>query len=226
MGRASRRRRLLPPSPDRRSAVELPRKSLMIGTTRYQTGAKSQSNWEETMVVRRKITERNVTLHNPCPKGMSEVDVWDEVGIFEPSAREDVPAFRVDYRWAPGDASEEEAIRLDPGDSIEVRSTEGRMIFQALSDRGVVVLEDGEELTVEKTLQALNRAKNFFAERGARQIVNFQRTHGLSEEEMKVQKGRVAPYFYNKEREKLIDAEITRLQGERKGRKSNKTQED
>ena len=167
-----------------------------------------------------------VDILNPLPGGVTQEDVVRAAGFFDPKASQE-PAFKVDYKWQGAgigtDGSfEYDELTLNPGEAEKLDEKVVDIILKTVGHLGIVKVKEGDDIR-KKTVEGLNKAKNHYNLHGSVGYLKFQDRAQYSEEQMNRNKNIMKPYLINMEKEKLIQAEIEKLEKEYLAERPRKT---
>jgi hypothetical protein len=142
---------------------------------------------------RRNFTEKTVSIFNPMPS-ISTEEVVERAGLSDVMDRADEPFLLI---WTYG--AKIENIVLHSGDHMVLKESEAQEFLSSMSEQGacrVEDMDDAEELH-NRTLEGLRRARDFWAFRGTRQLVNIRKNLEIGKDELddyKVEHWRI---YYN-----------------------------
>jgi len=156
-----------------------------------------------------------VELLNPLPGGVTKEDILSLCGFFDPKASNEL-AFKVEYKWQGAGVDhtgtvEYDELVLEPGESAKMEEKVANTILKTVADLGIVKISPTDNL-LRKKIEGLQRAKNHYNLHGSVGYMKFQDRNNYSEEQMSRNRNVIKPYIINIEKEKLIQAEIDRLE--------------
>jgi hypothetical protein len=152
-----------------------------------------------------KLNEKIVYIHNPLPD-LQDKEIIEKADIeIEASIR---PPFDIHWNYAFG--NDLEVVRLSVGEYMPLRQSEAAMFLRQFKEIGMVIVEDindADELK-KKTLEGLQTAQKFYADRGNKRLIELRKTHGLGKDEMEDYKYEHWVYYYNQAKADLIGDHI------------------
>lgn len=135
------------------------------------------------MARRRGLSEKSYYAFNPLPP-TTDADLLERAGL---DLMDPVSPLPFAVSWKYGGTLESEVVRIPPGDMIMLRGEiEVKDFAKAWTEQGMVILENPQDLKEvrAKTIAGLQKAVQFWAQRGAKKLVELRKLHGYSKEDM------------------------------------------
>lgn len=160
------------------------------------------------MARRRGLSEKSYYAFNPLPP-TTDADLLERAGL---DLMDPVSPLPFAVSWKYGGTLESEVVRIPPGDMVMLRGgIEVRDFEKAWSEFGLVVLENPQDLKEvrAKTIAGLQKAVQFWSQRGAKKLVELRKLHGYSKEDMEDYKHDHWIYYINQAKADVL-AELLR----------------
>jgi len=161
------------------------------------------------------LINTDVELLNPLPGGVTKEDVLRLANVFDPKAST-APAFQIEYIWqgagVHGDGRIERGeLTFNPGNSHKMPEEVADVVLKTIGSLGIVKVRATDDVR-KKKLEGLHKAREHYNLHGMTGYQKFQNRNDYSEEQMQRNRKPIQPYLINIEKEKLIQAEIDRLE--------------
>lgn len=158
---------------------------------------------------KRGLSEEVVYVLNPLPD-VEDAELLKRAGLALATPATESP-FRM--TWQFGSGLERETVTLDPGERALLRSSEAAEFMETFREQGAVVLplECGEAEVAKHTADGLRRAQKFYRDRGAARVKDYQKTHGLSKEELEDHRYETWAWHHNQAKADVIEESLRRV---------------
>jgi hypothetical protein len=159
---------------------------------------------------RRGITEKSVYVHNPLPP-IEDAEILAKAGLDDTAIPADLKPLVRD--WTYGSGLTQEFLRLQPGERVIMRESDGNVCLKELKEQGVVIyaIDATPEQVKAACADGIRQAIVFYADRGNKRLTTLRKIHNYDRQAMEDNKHENWSFYYNQSLSEMLRAYLTKF---------------